>query len=166
MLRSGTTGDWIGTFEAHRGALWDVSINANATLVITGGADFTSRVWDATSGNIIDTRSFDHAVKVTQPNWSENKLVVAGNFGSLQLFDLAAGKVPAIASVPTERIAKGAFATPDLFVAAGAEGAVLWDVRTAALQSFELPLRAWCRTSRSSAPSSWSRCRSMCSCTT
>lgn len=137
MLRSGTAGDWIGTFEGHRGGLWDVSINADATRVVTGGADFTSRVFDATTGDTVATRFFDHAVKVTQPHWGENKLVVCGNFGSMKIFDLATN-APATSSVTTGRISKGAFPTPSLFVAAGAEGACLWDVRTAEKQGFEL----------------------------
>ena len=47
MIRNGSTGDWIGTFVGHKGAVWGVALDDTGLLAATGVLGFqgVSRVF-------------------------------------------------------------------------------------------------------------------------
>lgn len=48
--------------------MWCSSINGDATLVATASADFTGKLWDATTGKMLHTFTEKHIVKSASLN--------------------------------------------------------------------------------------------------
>lgn len=42
MIRNGSTGDWIGTFQGHKGAVWGVALDDTGLLAATGVSGLSS----------------------------------------------------------------------------------------------------------------------------
>jgi len=87
MLRD-WTGDWIGTFVGHKGAVWSTKLSKDASKAATGSADFTSKVWDTYSGAVLHSFPHNHIVRTVALSPSASHLLTAGNEKILRLFDL------------------------------------------------------------------------------
>ncbi|KAK9448508.1 WD40-repeat-containing domain protein [Limtongia smithiae] len=93
MLRDGVTGDWIGTYTGHKGAVWSARFSSDASLSVTGGADFTAKVWDTMSGKELMSFPHHHIVRTAAfmpARTGAQLLVTAGNEKKIRIWDLNA----------------------------------------------------------------------------
>jgi len=132
MLRRGETGDWIGTFIGHKGATWSAHINNTATLVGTGSADYTAKIWDALSGK--ELHSFSHTRIVKSVNFSadSNKLLTAGQDKILRIFDISnPDSAPQLLEGHTQSVKTALWCKDQKTIVSGGGDSVLrvWDIR-------------------------------------
>jgi len=89
MLRDGLTGDWIGTFIGHKGAVWSSRLSSDASLAITGSADFSARVWDTFSGACTAELEHAHIVRaVAMPGQGTDRCATGGMERRVRVWDL------------------------------------------------------------------------------
>ena len=109
MLRE-WTGDWIGTFLGHKGAVWSTKLSLDGSRAASGSADFTayvmtlvvylcssalhadghlcSKVWDTYSGNPIHSFPHNHIVRTVALSPTASHLLTGGQEKKVRIFDL------------------------------------------------------------------------------
>lgn len=88
ILRQGDTGDWIGTFEGHKGAVWGVSLTDDGSTAASGSADFEAKIWDTDHGTVKHSFTCKHIVRSVNFGFMSDRLLVAGNEKAARIFDL------------------------------------------------------------------------------
>lgn len=130
MLRQGDTGDWIGTFLGHKGAVWGVALNNNATLAASGAADFTGKVWNALTGVELHSFQHKHIVKTVSFDATSENLVTGSNEKILRVFNLHNSQIdPEIYTGHAGPVKRAIFCRNDKCIISAAEDKTvrLWD---------------------------------------
>lgn len=47
------TGDRLGTYDGHNGAIWDLDCSADSSMVVTGSGDSSAIIWNCETGEIL-----------------------------------------------------------------------------------------------------------------
>lgn len=131
MLRNGETGDWVGTFEGHKGAVYSSAFNTGATRLVTGSGDYSAIVWDAVNGLLLHTWQHPHYIKSV--DWWENR-IVTGNFDSnIRVFDAENYTAASTTLLASEKpIIKAVYFIGDVNTIVSASETVIkcWDLRS------------------------------------
>lgn len=144
MLRQGETGDWIGTFEGHKGAVWGVALNGPATKVATGSGDFTAKLWDCSSGDELSSITHPHIVRTVDFSHSTSLLMTGSQDKLLRIFDVGSTSSGAILTCKghTSSIRHSLFTNDDrrLISASDDKTVRIWDrISGDEIQTLEFP---------------------------
>lgn len=68
-------GERIGTYHGHVGAIWTVDVDPTTTMIASGAADNTIRLWEVKTGRCLKVWEFPTAVKRVEFNEDGTKLL-------------------------------------------------------------------------------------------
>lgn len=141
MLRDGKSGDWIGTFVGHKGAVWSTKLDPSGSLAATASGDFSVKVWDGITGAEILTFPHLHVVKSVDFSQDSRLLATGGHEGLLRIYTLEQGinSKPIIIRQLEEQnkkvtITKCVWLTNKIVLAAASDGKIrAWDIENSQL---------------------------------
>jgi len=136
MLRE-WTGDWIGTFIGHKGAVWSSKISTDTSKAVSGSADFTAKIWDTYSGQCLHSFPHNHIVRTVALSSTSSHLLTGGQEKKARIFDISRPDAPPDFLEDTSGLAhEGAvksviWVAENLGVTAGEDGNIKWwDLRS------------------------------------
>jgi translation initiation factor 3 subunit I len=86
-------GERFGTYKGHQGALWTVDVDPTTTLLASGGADNTIRLWEVKTGRLLKTWEFGTAIKRVEFSEDGRQLLgvtemLQGELSSVVVYDI------------------------------------------------------------------------------
>jgi serine-threonine kinase receptor-associated protein len=137
QIRNGETGDWIGSFHGHKGAVWSCKVDSKTrTLAATASGDFTAKLWCATTGKELYEFKHKHVVKTLDFSSDTVKVATGCQDGLLRIYDICKTEEPPIeykiASSIEQAITKVKFSqTEENILFTGKRNSVVekWDLR-------------------------------------
>lgn len=90
-------GERLGTYSGHQGAVWTVDVSPNTTLLATGSADNTVRLWNIKTGECVKVWDFPTAVKRVAFSPDGSRLLAVtekrmGFLGTIAVLDINYGE--------------------------------------------------------------------------
>ncbi|OEU21350.1 WD40 repeat-like protein [Fragilariopsis cylindrus CCMP1102] len=89
MLRDALTGNWIGSWIGHKGAVWSCQMDPTGSLAATASGDYSARVWDAITGQSLIELPHKHIVKTVTFSPNSQRLATGGKEGTLRIYELS-----------------------------------------------------------------------------
>ena len=158
MLRDGQTGDWIGTFLGHKGAVWQARLSPDVKTAATASADFTAKVWDTHTGELLYNLKHDHIVRAIAYPFDNSQMLATGGFEKkLRIFDLhdrpvsspsaSSDIVTPLTIEPSKafEIGQGTHTDPIKFIVWAKDPTVLITASGSTLRWFDVPTRSCVR---------------------
>ncbi|POS87437.1 putative eukaryotic translation initiation factor 3 subunit I, partial [Erysiphe pulchra] len=86
-------GERLGTYHGHQGAIWTVDVDPTSTIIASGAADNTVRLWDVKTGKCLKVWDFNTAVKRVEFNEDGTQLLAVteqrmGFLGTIVVLDI------------------------------------------------------------------------------
>ncbi|ROV92351.1 hypothetical protein VMCG_09147 [Cytospora schulzeri] len=86
-------GERVGTYHGHQGAIWTVDVDPTSTMIASGSADNTIKLWEVKTGKCLMTWDFPTAVKRVEFNEDGTKLLGVtekrmGHLGTIVVLDV------------------------------------------------------------------------------
>lgn len=128
MLRNGMTGDWIGTFLGHKGAVWSAHLDSKALKAVTGSADYTAKIWSAITGDEIQTLIHEKIVRSVHFSTDDTKVITGSQDKLLRIFDLQKPEEP-IKMEDDNQIRICQWKGENIVITASQENLKMWDTR-------------------------------------
>lgn len=133
FLSDGFSGDWIGTFEGHKGAVWSCRLDRTTTRAVTASGDFSASLWDAVTGDQLHTWQHKHIARCATFSRDGAQVLTGSQNKTVAVYDVAApSDQPLLTLAHSSSVTHLALvANPSLVAGAGpAPGVALWDRRT------------------------------------